>query len=266
MATPIGNLEDITYRAIRVLGEVDRIACEDTRVTRRLLERFGVDKPLMRHEAHNEATSTEGILRLLEQGESVALVSDAGTPCIHDPGQRLIAAALDGEHPVVPIPGPSAVLAALSASGLPTERFTFHGFLPRKERELTGLFTTLPPGTHAFFCPARDLDQALAALAEAVGDAPVVVAREMTKLHETWYRGAATEVAREVSEGSMSHKGEAVIVVHRPPSRDEVSDRDIARALAPLLRGGVRKKEASKEVAGKLDVSKRRVYQIAVKM
>ncbi|MGM0574217.1 MAG: 16S rRNA (cytidine(1402)-2'-O)-methyltransferase [Myxococcota bacterium] len=266
MATPIGNLEDITYRAVRVLGGVDRIACEDTRITRRLLERYGIDKPLMRHEAHNEAASTEGILQLLESGESVALVSDAGTPCINDPGQRLIAAALDADHPVVPIPGPSSVLTAVSASGLPMERFTFHGFVPKKARERTGLFTTLPYGTHVFFCPARDLEEVVGALAEASPDAPTVVAREMTKVHETWYRGAAAEVVDQIREGDGAERGEAVLLVHRPPSSDEVTDRDIARALAPLLRGGVRKKEASKEVANKLDVSKRRVYQIAVRM
>ncbi|MDP6944799.1 MAG: 16S rRNA (cytidine(1402)-2'-O)-methyltransferase, partial [Myxococcota bacterium] len=134
VATPIGNLEDMTFRGVRILREVDRIACEDTRITRRLCDHFGVDTPLMRHEAHNEAASTDGILALLEQGEAIALVSDAGTPCINDPGQRLIGATITAGYPVIPIPGASSLIVALSASGLPTERFIFHGFLPKKER------------------------------------------------------------------------------------------------------------------------------------
>ncbi len=264
VATPIGNLEDMTYRAVRVLREVDRIACEDTRVTRRLCDHFGVEATLLRHEAHNEASSTEGILALLAEGASVALVSDAGTPCINDPGQRLIASAIGAGHPVVPVPGASSLIVALSASGLPTERFTFHGFVPKKAQERATVLSTLSRGTHALFCPARDLPGVVEALAGAQSDADVVVAREMTKVHETWYRGKAPALAAELRDASL--KGEAVILVHIAPAAQDVSDRDIMRRLVPLLEGGVRAKAAATQVAQELGVSKRRVYQLSLKV
>lgn len=254
----------MTYRAVRVLREVDRIACEDTRVTRRLCDHFGVDGTLLRHEAHNEAASTEGILALLADGTSVALVSDAGTPCINDPGQRLIAATIKAGHTVVPVPGASSLIVALSASGLPTDHFTFHGFVPKKAGERSGLMSTLRDGTHALFCPARDLPTVLGALAEAFAAADVVVAREMTKVHETWYRGTATSLAAELEGEKL--KGEAVLLVHVAPAPRDITDRDIMRQLMPLLQGGVRKKTAATQVADELGVSKRRVYQLSLKV
>jgi 16S rRNA (cytidine1402-2'-O)-methyltransferase len=266
VATPIGNLEDMTFRGARVLREVDRIACEDTRVTRRLCDHFGVDTPLMRHEAHNEAASTEGIIALLARGESVALVSDAGTPCINDPGQRLIAAAIAAHHPVIPIPGASSLIVALSASGLPTEEFTFHGFVPKKARAWAGRLASLDPGTHAFFCPARDLPAVLEAVAETHPHGVVVIAREITKRHEAWLRGEAHEVAARLAANDAP-RGEAVVLLHLPtPGDDAVEDDAIVAALAPLIEGGLRKKEAAAQVAEQLGVSKRRVYQLTLQM
>ncbi len=253
----------MTFRAVRILREVDRIACEDTRVTRVLCEQYGIETPLLRHEAHNEAASTEGLVELLRQGRSVALVTDAGTPAISDPGQRLVAAALAAGFEVVPVPGASAVTTALSVAGLPTDRFVFHGFAPKKPGERVSLLSSLTVGTHVFFCPARDLPDILADVAEALPDAPTVVARELTKRHESWYRGTARELSRQITEGL---KGEAVLLVHRAASDGEVSDRDIAQALLPLLGGGVRKKEAAQEIADRLGVSRRRVYQIAIRI
>lgn len=256
----------MTYRAVRLLGEVDHIACEDTRVTRRLLDHFEIQSAgrLLRHDQVNENASTEGILALLAQPSSVALLTDAGTPGVSDPGHRLVAAAVDAGFPVVPLPGASAVLAALSASGLPASRFSFHGFLPKRASDRVTLFPTLPPGTHVFFGPARDLGRTLADLAASLPDVPTVVARELTKVHETWYRGTATALAEKFEDEKP--KGEAVILIHREQATGEHSDRDLVQALMPLLEGGVRKKEAAKEVAEKFGVSKRRCYQLAVKI
>lgn len=255
----------MTYRAVRVLSQVDRIACEDTRITRRLCEHYGVTTPLIRHEAHNEAASTEGIVALLASGASVALVSDAGTPAINDPGQRLIAAAVDHDHRVVPVPGASSLIVAVSASGLPTERFTFHGFVPKRSVDRHALFPTLPHGTHVMFCPARDLAVVLEDVAGLLPNADFVVAREITKVHETWYRGRAAELAAAFEDGDDA-RGEAVVMLYRPPDLADTSDETIARALAPLLDGGVRRKEATAEIARRLGVSRRRVYQLSLKM
>lgn len=256
----------MTFRAVRILREVNRIACEDTRVTRRLCDHFDIETPLMRHEAHNEAASTEGILALLEQGETIALVSDAGTPCINDPGQRLIAAAIKAEHLVIPIPGASSLIVALSASGLPTEHFAFHGFFPKKRRARKAVLSTLASGTHAFFCPARDLPQLVDELYDTQPRCELVIAREITKRHEAWIRGDVSEVA-EALEGKGAPKGEAVVMIYRPPKgEDSHSDADIVAALIPLVEGGVRKKEAANMVAESLGVSRRRAYQLTLQL
>jgi 16S rRNA (cytidine1402-2'-O)-methyltransferase len=266
VATPIGNLEDMTFRAVRILREIDRIACEDTRVTRRLCDHFGIDTQLMRHESHNEAASTEGILALLERGESVALVSDAGTPCINDPGQRLITAAIIHGYPVIPIPGASSLIVALSASGLPTENFTFHGFFPKKVRARRALISTLPSGTHAFFCPARDLPQIVDEVEETQPKTELVVAREITKRHEAWLRGSASDIA-ELLDPDAPPKGEAVVLLYRAPrGEDSISDTDIVTALMRHIDGGVRKKEAAARVSEALGISKRRVYQLTLQL
>ena len=265
VATPIGNLDDMTFRAVEILRSVSRIACEDTRVTGRLCQRFEVTTKLLRHDANNEAASTEGLIALLAEDHDIALVSDAGTPCIHDPGQRLIAATAEAGFPVVPIPGASSLLAALSASGLPIERFTFHGFVPKRDKERATLLSTLGPGTHAFYVPARDLPELTAHCAELHPLGRVVVARELTKLHETFVRGSATRVAEHYAD-EPPPKGEAVVLMHLAPKPTDVSDQDIARALVPLLRGGVHKKAAATEISERLSVSKRRVYQLAVRL
>jgi 16S rRNA (cytidine1402-2'-O)-methyltransferase len=255
----------MTYRAIRVLSEVNRIACEDTRVTRKLCDHYGIGTQLMRHDANNEAASTEGILSLLAAGESVALVTDAGTPGISDPGVRLVAAAVRDGHRVVPIPGASSIVTALSASGLPGHHFTFYGFISKRAAERRELFSTMPSGTHAFFCPARDLSVVLGDLITVLPDVQTVVGREITKVHETWYRGLAREVHASLADADKP-KGEAVVLLYRRPADGAVTDLDIAEALRPLLGGGVRVKEAAREVADALNVPKRRCYQLALKL
>ena len=213
VGTPIGNLEDVSLRALRVLGEVAAIACEDARQTLKLLNRYDIRKPLISYFQPREGQRVPEILRLLQDGRDVALVSDAGTPGISDPGFPLIRAALKEGLSVVPIPGPSAVTAALSASGLPTHRFLFVGFPPPK---ITGLRKCLAglageEATLVFFLPTRKLLQFLEAVADVLGDRRVVVARELTKIHEEFLRGKAGELAAKL--GPTAPKGEATVLV-----------------------------------------------------
>lgn len=262
VATPIGNLEDITLRAARVLGAVDRILCEDTRVTRFLCDHLGVSAPLLRHDAHTEARSTAGALALLAAGESLALVSDAGTPGVSDPGQRLVREAAAAGHTVVPIPGASAVTAAVSASGVDAAGFTFGGFLPKARGALEATFAGLAPGCHVFFAPARDLVGVSAAAAGAPHVAELVVARELTKRHESWYRGAPAEVAATIAADPDAVRGEAVVIaVARAVAVDDAA---ILAALARSIAAGATQRDAVAEVAEALGVKRRRVYQLAL--
>ena len=216
VGTPIGNLEDLTARAARVLGEVAAIAAEDTRVTSRLLARIGVRKPLLSYRAPVERRGLPAVLRALVEGD-VALLTDAGTPGVNDPGQRLVAAALEAGHRVVPIPGPSAVTAALSISGFTGEGFVFLGYLPRKPgelRRLLGSLVTEPRPAVAFDSPHRVL-RSLAALAEVLPERQLMVARELTKLHEQVVRGTAAEALAALAEKA---RGEFTLVISGCPS------------------------------------------------
>jgi 16S rRNA (cytidine1402-2'-O)-methyltransferase len=261
VATPIGNLEDLSRRAERVFREVDRVACEDTRTTRALLAHLGIQKPLLRHDAHTTERSIPEVLAGLAAGQAVALSTDAGTPGLSDPGAELVAAARDAGHPVIPIPGPSAITAALSASGLPAGRFTFHGFLPKKPGPRERALAELLPGTHAWFCPARDLGPVLGALAETFPEGRVVVARELTKLHESFYRGRPDAVRRAL--GPEDRLGEAVVLLHHDVE-PAISDDLLRQALDEELRGGAHLKEAASRVAERYGVSRRRVYQMGL--
>jgi len=213
VGTPVGNLEDITLRALRVLGEVAAIACEDTRQTLKILNRYGIRKPLLSYFQPQEGRRIPEIIRLLQEGKDVALVSDAGTPGISDPGFPLIRAAIKEGIPVVPIPGPSAVTTALSASGLPTHRFLFVGFPPPKATGLRKLLESLAAekATLIFFLPTRKIPEFLAAVAASLGDRRVVVARELTKIHEEFIRGTVSELAAAI--GTRVLKGEATVLV-----------------------------------------------------
>jgi 16S rRNA (cytidine1402-2'-O)-methyltransferase len=213
VATPIGNLEDITLRALRVLGEVAAIACEDTRQTVKILNRYGLKKPLLSYFQPREGQRIPEIIGMLRAGKDVALVSDAGTPGISDPGFPLIREALKEGIAVLPIPGPSAAMAALSAGGLPTHRFLFVGFPPPKKSGLRKSLAGLAEesATLVFYLPTRRLPEFLEAVREILGDRRVVVARELTKVHEEFLRGTAVELAARF--GSKVLKGEATVLV-----------------------------------------------------
>ena len=213
VATPIGNLEDITLRAIKVLSSVDLIAAEDTRRTGLLLKHFGIEKPLTSYFEGNELKKKEVILSRLKHGDRVALVSDAGTPGISDPGFRLIRAAIEDEIPVIPIPGPSAVITALSVSGLPTDAFLFKGFLPHKSKKRRDLLKELEDAreTLIFYESPHRISESLRDILEVLGDREIVLTRELTKAYEEVLRGKVSEILNQIEGRQL--KGEITLVV-----------------------------------------------------
>ena len=260
VATPIGNLEDITYRAVRILKEVDLIACEDTRHTRGLLDHYGIDRPTISYHEHNESGRTPDLIERLKAGQSIAMVSDAGTPLISDPGYRLVNQALAEEIVVVPIPGPSAILAALTASGLPTDSFHFGGFLPPKtsqRRKALEAVREFECSLVFYETPHRILE-ALEDVASVLGERPIVLTRELTKLHEEFLRGTAAEVLARLRE-RPSIKGEMTLVIGKPVAGD-TSGIPIPQAVQALIKGGMPRMDAMKTVARERGLSKREVY------
>lgn len=261
IATPIGNLEDISARAVRILGEVDLIACEDTRQTRKLLDRYGIAKPLVSYHEHNELARSADLLSELEAGKNIALVSDAGTPLIADPGYRVVEQARNRGITVCPIPGPSALLAALSASGLPTDSFSFHGFLPPKRGQrrtfLEGFRAS--EATLVFYEAPHRILAALEDIEEILGPRPVVLARELTKIHEEFLRGTASEL-RETLEKRPTVKGEITLMIGKGEAAP-VDDTPLADAVRKLMESGVPRMEALKTIARQRGLSKRDVYK-----
>lgn len=265
VATPIGNLEDITYRAVRVLGEVDAIACEDTRQTRKLLEHFGIRKPTISYHEHNEMERSQELAARLSAGESIALVSDAGMPLVSDPGYRLVRAALEQGIAVQPVPGPSAALAALAASGLPTDSFHFGGFLPTKPGQRAHALEALAgeTATLIFYEAPHRVLEALETIEEVLGARPVVVAREMTKVYEEFVRGTAAEV-RATLASRDSLKGEITLLIGKAtgPAADSTP---LEEAVEDLVRAGTPRMDAIKQVARRRGLSKREVYDKLLK-
>lgn len=214
VATPIGNLEDITFRAVRILKEADLIACEDTRHTRKLLNHFGIETPTTSYYEHNKFSKGDVLLRALDEGKNVALVSDAGTPGISDPGYNLVAAAVEKGIAVVPIPGPSAAVAALCASGLPTDRFLFVGFLPQKDGKKRRVLESVAqqPSTLIFYESPFRVTKTLHLMKEVFGgDRRCVLAHELTKVYEGFFRGTIDDILARDSE--LIAKGEWIVLI-----------------------------------------------------
>lgn len=212
VATPIGNLEDITFRAIRILKECDLIACEDTRHTRKLLNHFGIETPTTSYFEHNKFSKGDHLIRQLQEGKSVALVSDAGTPGVSDPGYNLVVAAVEKGIPVVPVPGPSAAISALCASGLPTDRFLFIGFLPQKDGKKRKVLESLidQPSTLIFYESPFRVKKTLILIKEVLGeDRRMALAHELTKVHEGFFRGTVGELIG----AELIDKGEWILLV-----------------------------------------------------
>ena len=267
VATPIGNLEDITLRALRILKEVDLIACEDTRQTLKLLSHYGIQTRLVSYHEHNEMTKASELVVDLEGGAKIALVTDAGMPGISDPGFRLIALAIRHHVPVVPIPGASAFLAALVASGLPTDSFRFSGFLPAKSGQRRKLLESVreSPRTQVFYEAPHRLLETLADLVELLGnDRHVVVAREVTKLHEEFLRGRAAEVLEQLkSRGDV--KGEITLLIAKPETQDlgpETSSVSVAHRVREIMaKEKADEKSALKKVAKERGIGKSEAYR-----
>jgi 16S rRNA (cytidine1402-2'-O)-methyltransferase len=259
--TPIGNLEDITLRALRALRECDVVACEDTRHTRGLLDRHGIQAHLVSLHEHNERSRAGELVARMREGDAVALVSDAGTPLVSDPGFALVQAALAAEIELEVLPGASSVLVALVASGLPSQRWRFVGFLPRARAQLTQLLAEAPDTVVAFESPRR-LAATLDALAQHEPRRPVAVCRELTKLHEEVRRGSATELADHYRDATV--RGEVVVVLGASTAEDVGLDAAVA-ALRELIDAGARPRPAAAVVARLTGHAANRLYREIVR-
>jgi 16S rRNA (cytidine1402-2'-O)-methyltransferase len=263
VATPIGNLGDITLRALEVLAGSDVIACEDTRVTRKLTERYGIATSLTPYHEHNAAEARPKLLARLAEGQAVALVSDAGTPLISDPGYKLVRAAREAGYAVIALPGASAVLAALSVAGLPTDRFFFEGFLPPKQSARQKRIAAIAniPATLVLFETGPRVAAMLADLAEAIGPRQAAICRELTKLHEEVRTSDLNTLAHDYA-GDAETRGEFVVVV-APPTADEQKTDDLDGLLRQAL-ARVSVKDAVGEVAAATGLPRREIYQRAL--
>ncbi|MDI6852401.1 MAG: 16S rRNA (cytidine(1402)-2'-O)-methyltransferase [Deltaproteobacteria bacterium] len=260
VATPIGNLEDITLRALRVLKEVDLIACEDTRRTRKLLSHYGFKKPLVSYHAHNQKTRGPELIARLKRGETIALVSDAGTPGFSDPGADLVAAAWDAGIQVQAVPGPAAGVAALSMSGFKGD-VAFVGFLPRRAGKRRDLLTALAnePRVLIFYEAPGRLAETLAEIASAMPDRQVLVVRELTKLYEESWRGPVTEVAQRLAGRDI--KGECTLILSMPADRDRGKVNVAEELLKTARESRLTGRRLAEAVAADLKLPRRRVYQ-----
>jgi 16S rRNA (cytidine1402-2'-O)-methyltransferase len=264
VSTPIGNLEDITLRAIRMLKEADVVAAEDTRHSLKLLSHFGISKPMVSYWGEKEKTKSKEVLKKLRGGESVALVSDAGTPGISDPGAVLVGKALEEGVEVVPVPGPSALVTALSISGLSTEEFTYIGFLPSKrgqrQRKLGDL--SLEPRTLVFFESPHRVVDTLIDMEKILGNRKTALIKELTKLYEAVYRGGLSEILDTLEEETIA--GEYVIIVEGK-EKGEMSIDEAVDEVRALMKKGLGRKEAVKSVASEYGISKKELYDRSLK-
>ena len=266
VATPIGNLEDITFRAVRTLKEVDLIAAEDTRHSRKLLSHFGIATPLTAYHDHNERLKSDFLLSQLREGKNLALITDAGTPCIADPGYRIVQAAVAAGIRVIPIPGPSAVMTALSAAGLPTDRFAFEGFLPPRQGKRRAYLAELAADERVllFYEAPHRLAATLADMLAVLGNRQAVVARELTKIHEEFRHGTISELIDWCT--AQEPRGEVVILV-TPAEAGEAPAQDLETILAEHLADkGLSVKEAVARVTAETGLPRREVYAAALKL
>ncbi|HEY6351492.1 MAG TPA: 16S rRNA (cytidine(1402)-2'-O)-methyltransferase [Candidatus Angelobacter sp.] len=264
VATPIGNLEDMSYRAVRILKEADLIACEDTRQTRKLLDHYRIDKPMISYHEHNEGARAQELIEKLKAGSIIAQVSDSGMPAISDPGYRVVKLAIEHGIPVVPVPGPSAVIAALAAGGLPTDAFEFRGFLPAKAGQRRTALEEMRAAPHTlvlYEAPHRILES-LEDIVRILGaHRPVVIARELTKLHEEFIRGTAGEVLAVARQRQL--KGEITLLVGKAEDpQPPAGKQDLRARLEQVMREQkLDEKSALKILAKETGQSKSEVYR-----
>jgi 16S rRNA (cytidine1402-2'-O)-methyltransferase len=264
VATPIGNLEDITLRALRILKEVDLIAAEDTRHTQVLLRHYQIRTALTSYHEHNERQKAKSLVEQLVRGVNIALVADAGTPTIADPGYRIVVEAAKAGVKIVAVPGACALTAVLSASGLPTDRFVFEGFLPQRQKQRQARLQGLrdEARTMVFYEAPHRLKDSLLDMAEILGNREMVLGREVTKLHEEFVRGRAHEVIETITQDSI--RGEFVIVIAGASSDARVSEDLLGAEIDKLKAGGMRIKEIAEVLGEKFAVAKREVYRMAL--
>ena len=266
VATPIGNLEDITLRAVRILKEVELIAAEDTRHTQILLNHYDIHTALTSYHEHNERTKAQELVERLLRGENVALLCDAGTPAISDPGYRLVIEATRAGIRVVPLPGASAVAAVLSASGLPTDRFVFEGFLPAKKQERKAKLQALrnESRTLVFYEAPHRLMESLQDLKQVLGDREIVVAREISKVHEEFLRGTLSKIIAQLAEQTV--KGEITLVVHGATKQSDVAEEELEAEICQLAEGGMGVKAIAEFLSIRYHLSRRKIYQMALQI
>lgn len=269
VATPIGNLEDISLRALRVLRSADRIACEDTRQTVKLLNYFDIKTPTVSYHIHNERERAEELVAALKNGARIAVVSDAGMPGIADPGEEIVRVAAAAGIPVFPVPGANAVLSALTASGMPAERFAFHGFLPSKPGErrtaletlLSEMRATAAPATQIFYeTPHRIVDALTDVIAVFGAGHAVTVAREITKLHEEFLRGPVSDVHATLA-ARENVRGEMVLLLSGVLAAEDLAKVSVAEAVRLLIKSGLEEKDALKQVARERNIGKSDAYR-----
>jgi len=262
VATPIGNLNEVSGRCLDVLRNVSVIACEDTRNSQKLLSHFDIHTRTITYHNFNERQSSKGILSLLEKGEDVALISDAGYPLISDPGYLLVNEVIDAGYKIVTVSGPNAALNALVASGLPTNHYLFYGFLNAKQSQAKKELESLKgfPYTLIFYEAPHRIEKTLKLMHEVLGDRKACLARELTKLHEEYHRGTLKELC-----GLHDLKGEMVVIVEGDTSEKEVSMEDLLKEMDLLIEDGQRAKDAAKTVSEKYEVSKNQLYQAYLK-
>lgn len=264
VATPIGNLADITHRALQVLSDVDLIACEDTRHTHKLLNHYGISTKTISYHEHNEQQRAAELIERLKQGSNVAVVSDAGTPSISDPGYRLVRAAIENEISVVPVPGPSALIAALIAAGLPTDEFFFAGFLPSRTSARRARLNELQavPGTLIFYEAPHRLAATLKDAYEILGEREAVVARELTKLHEEIRRGRLSQLTADYTDQKQDIRGEIVVLIDRNVIGGAVAEVvSIAVLVDQFEQHGLDHRAALKKAARELGLSRAEAYR-----
>jgi len=264
--TPIGNLEDITLRALRVLKDVDLIAAEDTRHTQQLLTHYGIKTSLTSYHEHNERTKAQTLVERIKNGANIAVVSDAGTPGISDPGFRLVVEAIRAGVEIVPLPGASALVTVLSASGLPTDRFLFEGFLPAKKSARTAKLQGLREisATLVFYEAPHRLGETLSAVQQILGDRQIVVAREVSKIHEEFLRGSVSEVIERLADREV--KGEITIVIRGSAGGAQISQQQLKAEIGQLSRAGTGVKEIAEMLGDRYGLSKREVYRLVLEI
>jgi 16S rRNA (cytidine1402-2'-O)-methyltransferase len=267
VGTPIGNLEDMTFRAIRILQIVDAIAAEDTRHTGKLLHHFQIKTPQISYHQHNIQSRIPQLIERLQRGENLALVTDAGMPCISDPGYELVKACAEASIQVIPIPGPTAAITALAASGLPSDRFCFEGFLPVKGKERREYLAAIQQESRTliFYEAPHRLRQTLQDFLETIGtERAIVISRELTKLHETFWRGTVAEAITYFQQEDPRGEYTLILAGADRLATAEPTEAEIMTALQTLLEKGISRSQASKEIAKLLNLSKREVYQLAL--